>query len=168
MRTKKKIASAIVVILSVTTISAQNLIVNLNSGASETFPIENVRSIKFGTCTMILNQMNGGVNFWYLDDITSYSFDAAASIAENNLSSEYLEVFPNPSDGLFNLNYNSSKTESIQLVIVDLNGRQIQEVYKGIHNGTSTFLWQSDVPKGIYLVQLVTETHCITQRIVVR
>ena len=50
-------------------VNAQSLVVTLTNSTTEVFPISDIQSIKFGTETMILNELDGTVNTWNIDDI---------------------------------------------------------------------------------------------------
>jgi hypothetical protein len=50
-------------------IKAQNLVVTLNNSTIETIPIATIQGIKFGTSSMILNEFDGTVTTWNIQDL---------------------------------------------------------------------------------------------------
>jgi len=85
-----------------------------------------------------------------LDDI---SLTTSSSISEQSAYSN-LRVFPNPSNGLFTLEMNSSKNETIALEITDAQGRVIR--HENIRTG-SLMQYSIDLqqePKGIYFIRV--------------
>lgn len=71
--------------------------------------------------------------------------------SSNNISfSEEIKVYPIPSDGVFNFDFNSIKKQ-INVSIFSING---QEVYNADFNNTSRLSLKLNQPKGIYIAQI--------------
>lgn len=78
-----------------------------------------------------------------------------------------LKIEPNPTRYSTVVNYFLPASEKIQLTLVDLNGRVIQELW----NGTQAMGWQTfhmdNLQSGIYLVHMRTQTVVLTQKLMV-
>jgi hypothetical protein len=84
--------------------------------------------------------------------------------AANNIS---LEVYPNPNNGKFTLQFDSKKSQMIEVIVYDSKG-QIQ--YRGFENSTIGQVSKSldlNLTKGIYQIQLISDDVNSTQKIVV-
>lgn len=153
--------------------NAQDLIVSLTNSSTETFPVSDILSIKFGSETMILNELDGTVNTWLIDDIDNYSFDGTANLSYNeNLLKEDVNVYPNPASEKLNIEFSSNISQNISITIVDASGKLVYKVFNGIHQDKNTYIWtpqsQGKVKVGNYFCKIITENKIITQPIVVQ
>jgi PKD repeat protein len=88
-----------------------------------------------------------------------------SSINENDLLSK-LNVFPNPSNGLFNVQFNSTDA-STKLTVLNLLGEVIlkKELVQTANGNYDTQIDLSNYPNGIYLINISTENQNIVRRI---
>jgi VCBS repeat-containing protein len=84
-----------------------------------------------------------------------------SSVGINDLSSELVEINPNPSNGHFTVNSNGLEFKSID--VFSMNGTLVN-TFKT--NGVSTEI-DLNVQKGIYLLKMNSENGIITKRILV-
>lgn len=84
-----------------------------------------------------------------------------SGVNESSAKGIYFRVFPNPSDGIFNIELNIDKAS---IVIYDLAGALIysQEMQAGTHR-----IDMHDNAKGIYLVRVITAEKQGTYRLMV-
>lgn len=150
-------------------IKAQNLVVTLNNSTIETFPIANIQSIKFGTSSMLLKEFDGTVTTWNIQDINNYAFDNTSGIQEiiQSVKSE-LSIFPNPSVGEVNIQFQSEEKSLITIEIVDANGNQIRQIYRGEHQGKESYEWDGNVPSGVYYCRILTNNKTITKPVIIK
>jgi hypothetical protein len=166
---KKNILLLALGLLSSMGIKAQNLVVTLTNASIETFPISSIKSIKFGNSTMILNELNGTVTTWDISDINNYDFSSSVGLNDQmNIENSTLQLFPNPSSNLVNIQFSGVQVGNIVIDIIDLNGKQIQEVYRGAHEGQQTYQWFSSSVKGIYFCRISTNKKVITKPIIIQ
>lgn len=154
-------------------VNAQNLVVTFTNSTTELFPVEGIQSIKFGTETMILNELDGTVNTWNIDDIDNYAFDGVANIEETTtVTTDELNIFPNPTTDKVTINYSSNQLGKINIAVYDINGRRIDKVFSGEHNQETETSWSAkqnhSVQSGKYLIKITTETKVITKPVVVQ
>ena len=160
-------------LLSAIGLQAQNLVVTLTNSNTETFAVADVQSIKFGTETMILNELDGTVNTWDIDDIENYAFDGVANIHESTtVTSDEVNVYPNPSSGLVHINYTSNLSGKITITVYDVNGRVIEELFNGVNQETTLVSWSAKannmVQAGKYMVKITTPSKTITKPIIIQ
>ena len=73
---------------------------------------------------------------------------------ENKLRKDYVKVFPNPTTGKLNLEYDVSKIEKINTEIYDVTGKLIDYFQEQIFPGENkTEIDLSDLPNGMYIIQ---------------
>jgi len=97
------------------------------------------------------------------DSCFSYTY----YIEENNYNKQLFKVFPNPSNGTFNIKINNSNKEDLSIEIFNING---QAVYKEqLHKSslTSETIDLSICSKGIYFIKVQTEDSIEVEKMVV-
>jgi hypothetical protein len=168
-RNAKGFVLLLITVLCSIGLSAQNLVVTLKNSATESFPVSGIRSIKFGAETMVLNQLDGTVTIWNIEDIDKYAFDEDIG-ASDPLQADNSDVivFPNPAANLVNIQFTSGQNTSLTIDIIDSNGKHIQQVYMGDHQGTHAYQWNSSVPKGVYYCRIATDSKVITKPIIIQ
>lgn len=165
----KKVLLLTIISLSTTVLKAQNLVVTLNNFTSETFLVSSIQSIKFGDSTMILKELNGTVTTWDITDINYYDFSSDLGLNDQiKVENSTLELFPNPSNNLVNIQFFAVQSGNIMIDIIDGNGKQIQQIYRGAHQGQQTYQWHSHSVKGTYFCRITTEKKVITKPVVIQ
>ncbi len=93
----------------------------------------------------------------YSDWSPTWSFTAkkATSVNENSISKN-LEIFPNPSNGYFSINFNSVTNEKMDLIVADLLGNIIyKQVLNDIQIGENQInIDLFNLAKGVYFVKI--------------
>jgi subtilisin family serine protease len=90
------------------------------------------------------------------------------SIDNNSISEESINVFPNPFQSGFQLNFYSTQKQKIEITLLNICGKTISTDYGStIPNQTNTFLINTsiDLPKGFYLVRIITNEKAIVKKI---
>jgi PKD repeat protein len=107
---------------------------------------------------------DGGNNF-YLDDIQLNNFPA--SVSENH-SSLTFNISPNPAKNLFYIDYSIKKNSRARILLKDISGKNIAELYSGIlQKGNNRIIQPVTVSAGIYLVEFICENETFTKKIVI-
>jgi len=81
--------------------------------------------------------------------------EIAVSIAEYKSSSESaIQVFPNPSDGHFNLSFNARSNEAIWIRIMDISGNMLSEKRISSTEAINYNLDLSSYADGLYIISI--------------
>jgi hypothetical protein len=147
---------------------AQNLVVSLESGASYSFSVTSVRSIRFDAEDMILRLKDGTSITWNISIIEQYTFDKLNSTDQQLLEKIDLQIFPNPSSGLVNIRFNASFEGDIKIDILDVQGKIIKSPYRGPHVDQNIYQWDSQVAPGIYYCRVTAKNQSITKPILIQ
>jgi len=148
---------------------AQDLVVTLQDNTTETFAIAGIRSIKFGASSMILNQLDGTVTTWNIEDIDNYTFDESTSLPTPAASSiSAIQIYPNPASNLVNLKFEIKESSYITAEITDAQGRHVEQLFQGYVQGEQHYQWQSQVPKGVYYLRISTSQKLVTKPIIIQ
>jgi len=80
-----------------------------------------------------------------------------------------LNIYPNPTRGLFNISFIAEKVDNFEITIVDAFGKLVSQEDKqdfiGVYNKQVDL---SDSPRGIYMLQLKTQNSLVSKRIVLQ
>ena len=88
----------------------------------------------------------------------------------NDSKSDFI-VYPNPTKGEFTIKYDLKKRSDVLVDIVDINGVSLRTVVniQGQHNGKYQVpVNLSDLPNGIYFVNLTNEGKRRTQKLILQ
>ena len=86
--------------------------------------------------------------------------DIEGLISKNDI----IQVYPNPSEGIFTLSY-TGKSTLVQIVITDITGKV---VYNEKKNNNLNQIDLSTYPKGLYILKVITGNDILTERIIIR
>ena len=97
---------------------------------------------------------------------TQQSVSTGATLAANT----GLHLFPNPTDGVVTLAFNSPAGQQAQIRLLDLTGKSVRSFgVQQLAAGQNTMQLQlNELPTGIYLLQVQLENKTMMERLVVR
>ncbi len=75
-----------------------------------------------------------------------------------------LQIMPNPSDGFFNLFYESDETKDVHVIVTNILGQRVDEFLMSPNKDFSFHLTR---PTGIYVITVVTGNAVISERIII-
>jgi uncharacterized repeat protein (TIGR01451 family) len=83
---------------------------------------------------------------------------------------EFLNAFPNPSDGKFTLSYAVGSKRNVEIQLIDANGKVLHTTFKdselpGIH---TINMDATSVPKGNYFVRLISDGQVLSKPVVLQ
>ncbi len=113
----------------------------------------------------------GGYNDFTQDLTDFWKYAPASGEGTNDLSVNdfHYSIFPNISNSKFSIEYSSAKSESMEIKIININGKIIQSESKYFVEGMNHFdLDLSNAAKGIYFVELVNANEKAIQKIVLQ
>lgn len=88
----------------------------------------------------------------------------------DNFNESSVKVYPNPSNGTFNLELNSSETSDYSVSITDISGKVIETREISAQNGNNiiSFGNNNDLEAGVYLVNIKKGDAIVTKRLFVK
>ncbi|MFC5270638.1 T9SS type A sorting domain-containing protein [Adhaeribacter terreus] len=105
---------------------------------------------------------NGTANL--IDNIEIFTVAGPTGVKENMLQSNVV-VFPNPSNGLFNVKVPTS-TRNYSVEVMDLTGKVVKQ-QTVINNAGTTQLNLNGTAKGIYILKIASEGNVATRKLIV-
>lgn len=107
------------------------------------------------------SQDTGNIVSWSLELCTS-----EPSLAVNNYVFDNFKVYPNPSNGVFNIEFTSKRTSKVNIMVFDLLGRKIiQKEYLNNTNSFKEVLNTGHISSGLYILQVKRGNEISSQKI---
>ena len=108
------------------------------------------------------NQDGGTINSWSLRLCSTTA--VPLSVEENSIKD--FSLYPNPNNGDFNVQFNSTSNEPIELAVFDIRGRQIyQNVYT--NNGfINENIQLNNLQSGVYLIKVKDGKNELTKKFI--
>ena len=78
-----------------------------------------------------------------------------------------VKLYPNPSQGKFQLQLSGLKASSAEMTITDLAGKVVMQKQVKTNSGTISEAIVLKAAKGIYLLQIKADQQVITRRVVI-
>ncbi len=113
-----------------------------------------------------------GNNVWGWGKVNAYGAIYStlnfAGIYHDTDSKLKVLLYPNPSNGNYSIELDAQKNETITISLFDLNGKIIDQINWNVIEGTNTInpLW-NELPSGVYLVKIFSETGEMNVKLVV-
>ncbi|MCF6223272.1 MAG: M12 family metallo-peptidase [Flavobacteriaceae bacterium] len=105
---------------------------------------------------------NGSIESWSIELCTS----EIIVLGVNNYVFDDFNVYPNPSNGEFNIEFNSKNSNDVEITIFDLLGRKImQKTYITSVNSFKETLIVRQITKGLYILRVKRGNEISSQKI---
>ncbi len=115
-------------------------------------------------CDVSESNVSAFTSWQYFNTLSSIRISSGdAELAEN------LNIYPNPTRGLFNISFIADDIVTLELSVLDAYGKIIMIENREMFVGEFTKQVDlSEYPQGIYMVQIKTNNSFITKRVVVQ
>ena len=101
-----------------------------------------------------------------VEDYTINVLDATASI--NDYAFEGFNLYPNPSNGNFNLQFDTVSSDKVKLQLFDITGRLVRELnYANIAARFSESVSFENTSKGLYLLKITNGSKQTTRKLLI-
>ena len=119
-----------------------------------------------GTWTLLArdgwNEDTGQINSWFLEICSE-----TITLSSSSFTLDNIQIYPNPNNGNFNIQFNSSSGNEIKVLVHDIRGRQI---FERSYNNSGLFnenINLSNIQSGIYMVTVLDGAQKQVKKIVV-
>ena len=116
-------------------------------------PHDSVWTININLNDTTLDSLN-----FYIDSTGIYILDQQIGVGIDVVQTDNIDVdlFPNPSNGVFTVNINAIKPENIELQLTDKVGREIYKSSRRIVEGDNSIIFDEtqELPTGIYFLKI--------------
>jgi len=102
----------------------------------------------------------------YTVDLIGTGDQIVTDIDENPFENSQLEVYPNPTSNLVNLDLSTIPLRVQQIEISDLKGRVVFSTVRG--NLDMMQIQVGNYENGVYLISLIHDSHVLSKKIIIR
>ena len=106
-------------------------------------------------------------NIFYNVNVTDFTINSAPASVEDVAFSGF-SLYPNPSNGTFNLNFNVIDTDKVSVQLFDVSGRLINQ--QNFFNTSASFAEKinfNKVSSGLYLVKVTNGNKQTTRKLII-
>ncbi len=119
------------------------------------------RNFKYFDVNDVENESYYRIKILYRNDIASFS--QMKRVLSTALATSRIILFPNPSTGRLNVNYNSKSSENILIQILNADGTSIKFKTALVYPGSNTIpVTIEELQPGIYLVKIINSSGTLT------
>ena len=111
--------------------------------------------------------VSDGMDAAWVDYILFPPMNSTVGIEENNSFND-LSIYPNPGNGQFVLDFESSENTNIIISVFDAKGALVVQKSQYVQSGLNQVSMDLKQPQGIYLLQIVGNGQSITREIVIQ
>ncbi|MBU3659610.1 MAG: T9SS type A sorting domain-containing protein [Flavobacteriales bacterium] len=150
---------------------AQNIQFNYTNGSSVSYNLEDVRKITFDADVMNLFLWDGSVFSWNVNTIDNFNYEESYSNIQellNNANAWNLNVCPNPTNSILNINFNLPKADEVLIGLYDIDGKPILEKDFGnkVAGEYQEILDLTNIPNGTYICRISGTRNIITKKVI--
>tara|TARA_B100000902_G_scaffold400002_1_gene474445 strand:+ start:13232 stop:15040 length:1809 start_codon:yes stop_codon:yes gene_type:complete len=111
---------------------------------------------------------NGFASWYWISDIPMIRMSFDASVLNNNkIDSKQFNVYPNPSNGLFNLEINDIYSDDFSIKVVNVLGELVYKNNQDINILNTNKIDLSHLKKGVYMIELNSSSYIQSQQIII-
>jgi len=129
--------------------------VDMDGSATE-YNLSDIQKITFESNDVTIYLNNDEVITIPFDEFKNYQYSEETLSNEDFVtSSNSFGMFPNPTNGVFTISFDSQSSLPYECIIYDVNGKEILQKNLGVLNGLHTEdISLEEFPSGVYFVQL--------------
>jgi len=123
-RMKKRILIlSLILFVAVVNTKAQSIFVYFTDGTSLSSPLSEVQKINFNGTEMQMHKTDGVILSWPIQDIQKYTYEEVTTQVSDVKTEDFnVLIYPNPSNGNFNIEYTLEETEFVNISLISING----------------------------------------------
>lgn len=144
----------------VTSLSPLNITVPASAGLGETLMRVSTKYLDDGVVVACETNFDG--------EVEDYKIIIDETASTEDFSFNGFNLFPNPSQGEFNLKFETIYSDKVSVKLFDLRGRFIKEhVFKNVKTNFSEKVTFNKVTKGLYLVKITNGNKQATRKLII-
>ena len=152
----KKLIIIIVLFSSINQLMSQSISFVDMDGETTEYNLSDVRKIIFESSDVLVYLNNDEVITIPFDDFKNYQYSQETLSNEDFVvSPNSFKIFPNPTEGVFKVSFDSQSAMPYNYNVYDVSGKKILQKNLGVLNGLHTeSISLENVPSGVYFVEL--------------
>ena len=138
-------------------VEAQSIYLTEKSGNLTQIQLSNLRSVTFATSSLFMNLKDGASGSFALADVLSLKFSSPILGQGSVPQNKSFYMFPNPVVGVASLRWSELKDGNFNVRVTDLQGRVLLQKRFNALPGNECAIDVSSLPSGIYFCSLIRE-----------
>ena len=155
---------------------AQSMFVKLTNGTIVEYQLSAINKMTYLDNKVVIKQTNNVVESYDLNQVSQINFKGfVAGLNDEIIDNNMLVVFPNPTSGPVEIDYQVNGISPVKLEVLDLNGKFVTAIVDGVMNpGNYKTKWDlsdnkgQQVVSGSYIVRFSQESNSTTKVIVIQ
>ena len=155
---------------------SQSMFVKRTNGAIVEYQLSAINKMTYLDNKVVIKQTNNVVESYDVSQINQINFKGfVAGINDENIENNNLVVFPNPTSGPVEIDYQVNGIYPVKLEVLDMNGKFVTIVVDEVMNpGNYKTKWDlsdskgKQVVSGSYMVRFSQESNSTTKMIVIQ
>jgi len=167
---KRKILLTLLLFVAILNTDAQNIYIYFTNGTISEYPLNEVQKITFSEADMLLHKTDGDILSWATSDIDKYNYDLITQTPEVVESKPFeILIYPNPSKGSFQLDYQIDKLSEINISIISTDGRlhEILLSEKKAKGSYSLNINNYNLKPGTYFIKIQDKNKSTIKKIII-
>jgi len=121
-----------------------------------------------GTANLECFKLKGDVKYPANISIDCVDYSFITSTPETKAEDYQIQLYPNPSNGQFNLTFETTKAKDVSLTVVDLTGRHIWgENVTALHGKYNRTFGTNNMASGVYMLNILIDGQRSVRKLVV-
>lgn len=149
-------------------VAQTHLLVKLSSGNTQSYPINEVRSLRFSNSAMQIHFFASTTISFSTSEVSEYYFGNATRTADmfdgDDLSAA---IIPNPAKNQIGVHYKNPGMETVSITMHDATGKLVYQIFEGKHEGAKVYEQTLHVPSGLYFCRISSPEKTISKPVIV-
>lgn len=156
-----------------TVIMAQTVEFDFTNGSQTSYDLEDIAQITFTGTVLNLELKDGTVYSNDISTIRKFQYEGntvGIEQAIENMNALQIQTYPNPNNGNFQIAYTLPLSTNIQVSIINLEGKIIENVFEGRQEVGKQVLEAQliDVASGTYICRISSEAMTINKQVIIK
>lgn len=152
---------------------AQSVEFDFSDGSQSSYNLEDIAQITFTGTVLNLELKDGTVYSNDISTIQKFQYEGNAVGIEQaieNMNALQVQTYPNPNNGNFQIAYTLPQATNIQVSIINLEGKIIENVFDGRQNAGKHVLEAqlNELTSGTYICRISSETMTISKQVIIK
>ena len=147
----------------------QSIYVEKTDGTLTHVPLKLVKKITFSDGNMLLQKTDASIITWSTSDIQKYYYALSTNVNNYEIAeSKDVFIYPNPSNGSFNISYQVKQQGKVNISILSIDGKIIKSVLsEQKEKGDYLLNLTENLESGSYFVKIAGSNNLIVKKIII-
>jgi len=147
----------------------QSIYVEETDGSITATPLTQVKKITFAGGNMLLHKTDATTITWATADVQKYYYALYTNVEPLKISeSNDVLIYPNPSNGSFNISYQVNEKGKVNISILSIDGKLIKTVLsEQKEKGDYSLDLTENLELGSYFVKIASSNSLIVKKIII-